>query len=150
MAMELFVFSDTRPNSIAEWNAALADIGCEVVIDETRAISELSGHQPTKLKGRNVWIEYDHFDPDKFFKEQDYVKQERTWKYLLAFRFGGDFYALATVLMVAAAYAKITDGVILDEYEPVFRKWSEVAESGLATEKEIPKLEALINRGNTE
>lgn len=145
MSMELFVFSDIRANSIVEWNTALAEIGFDVSIDENGSISELNGHHPTRLRGRDVWIEYDHFDPDKFFKEQDYVKQERSWKYLLAFRFGGDFHALAAVLMVAAAYAKITDGAVLDEYEPVFRKWQEVAESARATERDIPRLEALLN-----
>lgn len=141
MAMELFVFSDRRPETVAEWNAALADIGFDVVIDAQR-IADLSGYQPTRLRGRDVWIEYDHFDPNEFFKEQDYARQDRSWKYLLAFRFGGDFYALAAVLMAAAAYAKITDGVVLDEYEPIFRGWKEIADSAQATEQQIPVLEA--------
>ena len=149
MAMELFVFSDRRPETVADWNAALADIGFDVVID-ARRIADLNGYQPTKLRGRDVWIEYDHFDPEEFFKEQDYVRQDRSWKYLLAFRFGGDFYALAAVLMAAAAYAKITNGVVLDEYEPIFRGWKEIADSAQTTEQRIPMLEASKKSTTTE
>ena len=145
MAMELFVFSDKRPETIMEWNTTLAEMGFSVVIDDSRSIAELSGSQPTKLRDRNVWIEYDHFDPAKFFEGQDYVRMERDWKYLLAFRFGGDLYALTAVLMAAAAYAKATDGVVLDEYEPVFRSWQQVAQMAIDNDRDTPRIEALMN-----
>lgn len=145
MAMELFVFSDTRPPSIAEWNAELADNGFDVFINEGCAVSELKGLQPTMFRGRDVWIEYDHFDSQEFLNSQkDFLQTDRSWKYLLAFRFGGDFHALAAVLMAAATYAKITGGVVLDEYEPIFRTWREIAEEARATEKQIPMLEASL------
>jgi hypothetical protein len=149
MSMELFVFSDKRPDTIAEWNAALADIGFDVVIDAGR-IADLRGSQPTKLREREVWIEYDHFHPGEFFQEQDYVKQERSWKYLLALRFGGDFHALAAAEMLAAAYAKVTEGVVLDEYEPVFRGWQEMAHRARTTEEQIPTLEASLTKATAE
>jgi hypothetical protein len=145
MAMELFVFSDTRLETIAEWNAVLSEIGFDVVIEEDRRVADLSGSQPTKLRGRDVWIEYDHFSPTEFFAEQDYVQKERDWKFLLAFRFGGDLYALTAVLMAAAAYAKATDGVVLDEYEPVFRSWQQVAKMATDNDLDTPRLEALMN-----
>lgn len=145
MAMEIFVFSDKRLETIAEWNTALIEMGFDVVIDDSRRVAELSGSQPTKLRDRDVWIEYDHFDPAKFFEEQDYVRKERDWKYLLAFRFGGDLYALTAVLMAAAAYAKATNGVVLDEYEPVFRSWQQVAQMAIENDRDTPRIEALTN-----
>ena len=149
MAMELFVFSDKRPDTVAEWNATLADIGFDVVIDAGR-VADLSGSQPTKLRGHDVWIEYDHFDAAKFFEDQDYVKKERDWKYLLAFRWGSDIYAHPAVFMVAAAYAKATDGVVLDEWEPIFRKWDEVAEIARQADLETPKVEAWLREREQE
>jgi hypothetical protein len=145
MAMELFVFSDKRLETITDWNATLVEMGFGVVIEDSRRIAELSGSQPTKLRGRDVWIEYDHFDPTKFFEEQDYVRKERNWKYLLAFRFGGDLYALTAVYMAAAAYAKATDGAVLDEYEPVFRSWQQVVQMAVDNDRDTPRIEALIN-----
>jgi hypothetical protein len=149
MARELFVFSDKRPDTVAEWNATLADIGFDVVIDAGR-VADLSGSQPTKLRGHDVWIEYDHFDAAKFFEDQDYVKKERDWKYLLAFRWGSDIYAHPAVFMVAAAYAKATDGVVLDEWEPIFRKWDEVAEIARQADLETPKVEAWLREREQE
>jgi len=52
--------------------------------------------------------------------------------------------------MAAAAYAKITDGVVLDEYEPIFRDWQEIAESARKTEEQIPMLEASLTRTTAE
>jgi hypothetical protein len=149
MAMELFVFSDQQLQTTSEWNEVLAEIGFEVLIEDEK-ISDLGGHQPTKFRGRDVWIEYDHFDPDKFFNEQDYVKKERDWKYLLAFRWGSDIYAHPAVFMAAAAYAKATDGVVLDEWEPIFRRWEEVAEMGRQADRDTPKLEAWLREREQE
>lgn len=145
MAMELFVFSDRQLQTISEWNRALFEIGFDVVIEETGKIAELSGHQPTKLRGRDVWIEYDHFDPTEFFEElKEGVKKERDWRYLLAFRWGSDIYAHSAVFMAAAAYAKATEGVVLDEWEPIFRKWEEVAEIARQADLDTPKVEAWL------
>jgi hypothetical protein len=100
MAMELFVFSDQKLGSIAEWNAALAELGFEVVIEEGGGIAGLNGSWPTKLRGRDVWIEYNHWDAAEFLEDQkEYVKKERDWKYLLAFRWGSDIYAHPSVFM---------------------------------------------------
>jgi hypothetical protein len=151
MAMEFFVFSDRRLETVAEWNSALAKIGFEVVIEEIGKIAELRGHQPTKLRGRDVWIEYDHFDPIEFLESmKEYVQTKRSWKYLLALRFGGDFHALAAAQMVAAAYAKMTNGVVLDEFEPIFRTWQETADEARKTEEQIPMLEASLAKATAE
>ena len=150
MAMELFVFSDRRLETIAEWNAALSELGFDVVIEESRKVAELRGSQPTKLRGRDVWVEYDHFDPAEFFAEQDYVKKERDWKYLLAFRWGSDVYAHPAVFMAAAAYAKAIDGVVLDEWEPIFRRLEEVAEIARRADLDTPKVEAWLREREHE
>jgi hypothetical protein len=151
MAMELFVFSDQKLGSIAEWNAALAELGFEVVIEEGGGIAGLNGSWPTKLRGRDVWIEYNHWDAAEFLEDQkEYVKKERDWKYLLAFRWGSDIYAHPSVFMAAAAYAKATDGVVLDEWEPIFRKWEEVAEIARQADLETPKVEAWLREREQE
>jgi len=150
MAMELFVFSDRRLETITEWNATLFELGFDVVIEESRPVAELSGSQPTKLRGREVWIEYDHFDAAEFFKEQEHIKKEHDWKYLLAFRWGSDIYAHPAVFMAAAAYAKATGGIVLDEWELIFRKWEEIAEWGREAERDTPKLEAQIRERDNE
>lgn len=145
MAMELFVFSDRQLETISEWNMTLREMGFEVVIEESRQVPELGGSQPTKLRGRDVWIEYDHFDPVEFFEGlKEYVRKERDWRYLLAFRWGSDIYAHPAVFMAAAAYAKATDGVVLDEWEPIFRKWEEVAEIARQADLDTPRVEAWL------
>jgi hypothetical protein len=111
----------------------------------------LSGNQPTKLRGRDVWIEYDHFDPAEYLEDQkEHVEKERDWKYLLAFRWGSDIHAHPAVFMAAAAYAKATDGVVLDEWEPIFRKWEEVAEIARQADLETPKVEAWLREREQE
>jgi hypothetical protein len=69
---------------------------------------------------------------------------------LLVFRWGSDIYAHPAVFMAAAAYAKATDGIVLDEWELIFRKWKEIAEWGREAERETPKLEAQLRDRENE
>jgi hypothetical protein len=151
MAMELFVFSDRQLGPIAQWNAALSELEFEVVLEESGSIADLKGSWPTKLRGRDVWIEYSNWDAAEFFEDmKEYVKKERDWKYLLVFRWGSDIYAHPAVFMAAAAYAKATDGVVLDEWEPIFRAWDEVAEIARQADLETPKVEAWLREREQE
>lgn len=123
MAMELFVFSERQLGSISEWNAAIASENFPVVISNERSLASFNGYQHTKLRGRDVWVEYNHWDAAEFLADDDRIKSDRPWKYLLTFRWSFDVYAGPAAYMAAAAYAKATNGVVLDDQETAFISW---------------------------
>jgi len=57
-----------------------------------------------------------HWDPIDVMDEESCADIDfgRRWTQTLAFRFGGDFHALWGAYAAAAAYAKATEGVVLD------------------------------------
>lgn len=127
MSMELYIFSDRQLNSIAEWNSALASESFDLKIEEG-PIRSLSGHQPAKLRNREVWVEFDHWNASKFLKEESDIHADRAWAYLLALRWNFDALAGCAAYMAAAAYAKATDGVVFDDQEAMFISWYRAAE----------------------
>ena len=144
MSMELYVFSDRQLNSIADWNAALAAQNFPVIIQDDRPLASFNGHQPTQLRGRDVWIEYNHWDAAEFLAEDERVKADKPWKYLLAFRWNFDFYAAPAAYMAAAAYARATEGIVLDDQEAAFISWQRAASIARELDTEKPDIDALI------
>jgi|SoiMethySBSTD1v2_1073268.scaffolds.fasta_scaffold708291_2 hypothetical protein len=116
MSIEIFVLSDKRLSSIAEWQQAIDAEGFDLRLDSSRPFANLSGHLPAQRRGRHAGFECDHWDPKDVMEEDGCADIDfgGDWTQALAFRFGGDFHALWGAYAAAAAYAKATQGVVFD------------------------------------
>lgn len=122
MSIEIYAFSDRQLGSIAEWQAAIDADLFDVKLDSSRLFADLSGFLPVQVDGRQSGFECDHFDATEMI--EDLIGQgfefNRPWKYLLAFRFGGDQYECTSASLAAASYVRATDGVLFDGEEGEF------------------------------
>ena len=114
MSIEFFVFSDKRLSSIGEWQQAIDAEGFDLKLDTSRPFDQLSGHLPAHRGEEHAGFECDHFNPADIMDAFQGIDLGRSWTYVLAFRFGGDWHALWGASAAAAAYARATGGVVLD------------------------------------
>ena len=114
MSIEMFVLSDRKLGSIAEWQQAIDAEGFDLKLDTSRPIEALSGHLPARRGEQHAGFECDHWDAAEILDLDTDIDFGRRWTQCLAFRFGGDFYALWGANAAAAAYARATDGVVFD------------------------------------
>jgi len=117
--MEIFVLSDRRLNSIAEWQRA---IDAETFPFPARLTTDvpfgrLNGFLPAQYDGGLSGFECDHWAPRSIVDEYPDVGAGRDWKYALALRFGTRRGELECAWMAAAAYARATNGVVFDTEE---------------------------------
>ncbi|KKB07473.1 hypothetical protein [Devosia chinhatensis] len=116
MSMEVYVFSDRRLDSMAEWQAALDDAGFNIRLDASRDFLDVAGFLPVTIDDRQSGFECDHFDAGKVLDElkAEGFPADRQWRWLLAFRFGGLRYECISALVSAALYMRATGGVLFD------------------------------------
>jgi hypothetical protein len=142
--MELFVLSDKQLNSTLEWQAAIASEGYPVLLDDDGPLADLRGFLPAQLRGAETGFECSHWPADEFMREMSDVNFGHDWKYLLTFRWGGDFDQLQVAWMAAAAYAKATGGVVFDDQEAKVRTAAEAREVVQEIERGMPAVEAML------
>jgi hypothetical protein len=114
MSIEIFVLSDRKLGSIAEWQQAIDREGFDLKLDTSRPIEALQHHLPAQRGEHHAGFECDHWDAAEILDGCDDMDFGHRWTQCLAFRFGGDFYALWGANAAAAAYARATDGVVFD------------------------------------
>jgi hypothetical protein len=116
MSVEIFVMSDRRLASIAEWQKAIEQEGFNLRLDASRPLEALGGHLPAWRGSEAAGFECDHCDAADLLDDDDLadINFGRHWSQTLAFRFGGDLLALWGVFVAAAAYARATGGVVFD------------------------------------
>ena len=116
MSIEIFVMSDRRLASIAEWQKAIDQEGFNLRLDTSRPFEAIGGHLPAWRGSEAAGFECDHWDPADLLDNDDLadVNFGCRWSQTLAFRFGGDFLAMWGALAAAAAYARATNGVVFD------------------------------------
>jgi len=116
MSIEIFVLSDHRLGSIADWQRAIDAEGFDLRLDGSRPFEDLSGHLPAQRGEQHAGFECDHWDPKEVMDEQfsPGIAFGRAWTQALAFRFGGDSHELWGAYAAAASYAKATEGVVFD------------------------------------
>ncbi|MBI5129164.1 MAG: hypothetical protein HZA66_06960 [Rhodopseudomonas palustris] len=117
MSIEIYVFSDRQLTTIEDWQQALDRRGAPLRLSVTRPFAELSGALPAVLRDRPTAFECDHFDAGELMDETEDVVFDHRWRYVLAFRWGGDLAASEAGYLAAAAYADATGGCILDGEE---------------------------------
>lgn len=118
MSMELWIFSDRRLSSVAEWQAAIDAEGYPLQLSAEKAIEGLRGFFPMHLRGELTGFECYHDDPAEFVQANPDVNFDHVWKYALGFRWSGSrVNELRAAWMAGTAYAQATDGVIVDDQE---------------------------------
>lgn len=144
MAMELFVLTDERMNSVADWQTAIDDEGYPLRLDGKTSIESLNGFLPARLRDIKTGFECNLWPADEIMREMPGVNFGREWKYALAFRWGGNLNQVPAVWMAAAAYAKATNGVIFDEEQGKIRTAAEARTVVQDIERELPQIETML------
>jgi hypothetical protein len=144
MAMELFVLSDQQLPSVTEWQVAIDGEGYPLRLDGDKPIGALKGFLPALLRDVKTGFECNPWPADEFMSEMPGVNFNRAWKYVLAFRWGGNLSQVPAVWMAATAYAKATEGVIFDEEAGIMRSAADARMVVEQIEHELPEMEALL------
>ncbi len=114
MSAEIYVFSDRRLASIAEWQAAIDAEGFALRVSAEIPFNALGGFLPMQLEGREAGCKCDHFDAGEIMDHDPDFDYGRRWLHVLAFRWSGDVDACLSAYMAGAAYARATEGCVLD------------------------------------
>jgi hypothetical protein len=112
--MEIYVLSDKRLVSLADWQGAIAAEGFGLRLGTERSFDDLRGHLPAQLDEQHAGFECDHWDAGGLMDAHRSLDYGHRWEHALAFRFGGDLHACLGAYMAATAYARATDGVVLE------------------------------------
>lgn len=114
MSMEMFVLSDRRLDSIAAWQEAIDRAGFNLRLDTSRTFDQLSGHLPAWRDEEHAGFECDQCDAAEILDAVDDLEFDHRYPCCLAFRFGGDLFAMWGAAVAAAAYTVATGGVLLE------------------------------------
>jgi hypothetical protein len=115
MSMQLAILSDRQPDSIAEWQAAINSEGYPLKLTPDAKINRLSGFLPCHLGGELTGFECFHDDAVEFMHNNADIDFGHKWKYCLELVWlGTKWYELLSAWMAATAFARATEGVILD------------------------------------
>jgi hypothetical protein len=90
MAMEMHILSDRQLNSIAEWQAAIDAEGFPLKLQGTSFIPH-AGFTPAQLDGKPTGFEFYHDPAEDFVSENFDIDFGHAWKFVLGFRWRGDF-----------------------------------------------------------
>jgi hypothetical protein len=114
MSMEIYVLSDRRLPSLADWQEAIEAEGFGLKLSTGRSLDELRGQLPAQLGDEHAGFECDHWDAGGLMETYPALDYGHRWQHALAFRFGGDLHACLGAYMAATAYARATGGVVLE------------------------------------
>jgi hypothetical protein len=148
MSMEIHAFSDRQLASIAEWQQAIAAEGFDLRLSAERPFEALQGFLPAQAVGKTTGFECYHDDARELMTAYVGVAFGRSWKHALSFRWGGDLSECMAAYMAATAYAKATDGVLLDAEDGQILSPQKAIEQVREMERYLPSLEA--ERGRTD
>ena len=144
--MDLFVFSDRRLTSIAEWQRAINAEGFPVLLLTETPFEELSGIVPVQFGDKRTSFEVVHWNAREQMSEFPALDFGRQWIHALSFWWGGDLYAAPAAYMAGATYAKATEGVVLDCEEGKIFTPQQTAEVARDLAESIPMMEAELRR----
>ena len=128
MAMELWVLSDRQLNSIAEWQSAIDAEGFPLRLSDERPLEKLNGFLSAHLRGEPTGFECSHWPAGEFMRDMPKIDFGHEWRYVLAFRWRGDFNELRAAWIAGSAYAHATDGIVFDDQEGKLRNAVEAAD----------------------
>jgi hypothetical protein len=150
MALEMYVVSPRKLSSIAEWQNAADDLQFPIKFSSEIQFESVQGFLPVIWKGRNTGFECNHWTVEDIRESVGDLKFESNFKYVLAFRWIGDFSELVSALQAAAAYAVATDGVVFDCEGGELNSANRSVDIARETEVALPELEAAMNKALDE
>jgi hypothetical protein len=126
LSWELWVFSHQRLGSIAEWQAAVDAEGFPLQLSAETPFERLNGFVPSRLRGEETGFEVYHDDAGELICGNSHVDFKQEWKYVLALRsIHLTEAATQAIWAAAAAYARVTGGVVFHDYSGEFFTASE-------------------------
>ena len=129
MSMELWVFSDRRLSSIADWQAAIDVERYPLKLSDKITFEMLDGFLPSQLRGEPTGFECHHDSAKELMHSNSDIDFGRDWKCVLGFRWvGGNGKEALAAWMAGTAYARVTDGVVFNDQDGRFRSASESSE----------------------
>jgi hypothetical protein len=119
MAMEIYVLSDRRLNSLTEWQRAIdaESFPFPLRLSADASFDELNGFLRARYENAPSGFECDHWDSRSIIADYPHIGFGHAWKYALAFRFGVKPGELESAWMAATAYARATRGLVFDTEE---------------------------------
>jgi len=150
MSMELFVLSDRWLASIAEWQRAINAEGFPLRLSTETPFEELDGILAVQLGDKRTSFECVHWNARVLMAESPGLDFGHQWAHALSFRWGADHYATPAAYMAGAAYAKATDGIVLDCEEYKIFTPQRTVEVALQVMDETPAVEAALRRFKAE
>lgn len=113
--MQLDIFSDRQPGSIADWQSAIDAEGYPLKLMPDAKIDLLTGFLPCHLAGETTGFECFHAAAADVMRSNADIEFGHNWKYCLELVWlGSKWYELVSAWMAGAAYAGLTGGVVLD------------------------------------
>lgn len=114
MSVEIHIFSDVRLNSTVEWQHAV-DQGAQALnLSPDVNFADARGFFPAILNGEASGFECYHDDPKSMMEHYGANNFSKPWKYALGLRIGANLDELNAAWIAAEAYARATNGIILD------------------------------------
>jgi hypothetical protein len=77
MSMEIYVLSDVRLTSIADWQRAIDAEGFALTLSNARPFAELRHFLPIQMAGTQTGFECDHWDPRDILQGYSDVRFDR-------------------------------------------------------------------------
>lgn len=129
MAMELWVLSDKRLESIAEWQTAINAEGLALTLSDEKPFDAIGGFLPAQLRGQATGFECNHWPAAEFIRDMPEVNFGHARKYVLALRWRANFNELRAAWVAGSAYARATNGIVFDDQEGKIRNPAEAVET---------------------
>lgn len=147
MAMELWVLSDKKLSSIAEWQLAIDVEKFPLVLSDEVSFDKIDGYLPARLRGQPTGFECGHWAAAQFMRDMSKVDFGRAWNNVLAIRWGANFNELRAAWIAGSAYARAADGIVFDDQEGKIRNAPEaVATARREYEAPDPNIGSSVDR----
>jgi hypothetical protein len=144
MSMELYVLCDRHLASIEEWQRAISAEGFPLHLSDDTPLEKVDGILPVQLEDKRTDFECTRWSAREVIEGSPEIDFGRPWTQILAFRWGGDLYALPAAYMAGAAYARATDGIVFDCEEGKIFTPEQAAENARDILRDMPSLEATV------
>ena len=147
---EIFVFSDGRVGSIAEWQHAIDKEGFALRLSTHSHSSEVSGQVHARLGHDDAGFECDQVDSAELMARHSDVDFGHPWKLALAFRSGPDLKSNIASWIGAVIFARVTGGEVFDPQEGKLYAPEEVLSSLREVERDIRQVEDELKKLNEQ
>jgi hypothetical protein len=141
MSMELWILSDNRLNSMADWQEAIDVEGYPLKLSTEVSFESLNGLLPCSLGGKPTGFECYQDNAAELMRAHSDIDFGHSWQHVLGLRWlGSKKDELRAAWIAAAAYAQATSGVVFDGQEGKVRDAAEAREVA-KVEYEAPEVD---------